>query len=390
MSTVSLIGFDACLMGMTEVAYELRNSADVMVASESNIPAQGWDFYAFLSNLKANPTLSAAGLGSSIVDAYRDRYALTPETTLSAVRPADVAALARAIDEFAAVMIDSGQDSDWEAVQAARDDAQFYNQDLSNWLYEDYRDLGDFMTHVCWSESVSGEIASAAAGVIAALHSAVICQYASSDVAIGSNGLTIYLPGLFEPADQKPYPAEYAPLDFFEDTRWPAFVARLRQANTTVSVSASPDPLVYGQEVTLTATVSSAWLNHTPTGTVNFLTWSGWPLGTGELQADGTATFTTSQLYSGEFIVASYAGDADFAPSATGWLQFAVQPAQTSTVVTSSVNPLICGDTVSFTAAVRRDSRAISRQLDSSGSWTMGLGWCGAGWTRTARPPSTR
>jgi hypothetical protein len=43
-STLELIGLDACFMGMTEVAYQLRPYVNYMVASEELGPGEGWPF----------------------------------------------------------------------------------------------------------------------------------------------------------------------------------------------------------------------------------------------------------------------------------------------------------------------------------------------------------
>ncbi|HOV22294.1 MAG TPA: clostripain-related cysteine peptidase [bacterium] len=67
---VDLIGFDACLMGMIEVAYELSPFASVMVASEEVEPASGWDYVEILSELKAQPLSTSEEFGEIIVNSY--------------------------------------------------------------------------------------------------------------------------------------------------------------------------------------------------------------------------------------------------------------------------------------------------------------------------------
>ncbi len=69
-----LIGFDAGLMGMAEVAYQLKDSAAVMVAPQEEIGNDGWDYTSFLSDLVTTPNVNAATLGTSIVDTYNDFY----------------------------------------------------------------------------------------------------------------------------------------------------------------------------------------------------------------------------------------------------------------------------------------------------------------------------
>ncbi|MEK7812948.1 MAG: S8 family serine peptidase, partial [Candidatus Desantisbacteria bacterium] len=43
-SPIDLIGFDACLMAMIEVAYQIKDFGDVMVGSEGNEPNDGWPY----------------------------------------------------------------------------------------------------------------------------------------------------------------------------------------------------------------------------------------------------------------------------------------------------------------------------------------------------------
>jgi len=69
-----LLGFDACLMSMAEVAYEIRQHASVMVASEKGIPLAGWPYHTILADLVASPTMSASQLGSVTVSRYYQSY----------------------------------------------------------------------------------------------------------------------------------------------------------------------------------------------------------------------------------------------------------------------------------------------------------------------------
>lgn len=71
---LDLISFDACLMSMVEVAYELRNYADVMTASEDLEPGQGWPYDAILPALLASPSQSAGTLATTVVNEYMTYY----------------------------------------------------------------------------------------------------------------------------------------------------------------------------------------------------------------------------------------------------------------------------------------------------------------------------
>ncbi|HKF21440.1 MAG TPA: Ig-like domain repeat protein [Candidatus Angelobacter sp.] len=128
----------------------------------------------------------------------------------------------------------------------------------------------------------------------------------------------------------------------------------VNKADTSSTVTSSLNPSVFGQSVTFTATVSAVAPGAgTPVGTVTFLD-SGSPIGTGTLSG-GIATFTTSALAGGNHtITTSYGGDGNFngsTGSLTGNPQV-VNKADTSTTVTSSTNPSVFGQSVTFTATV--------------------------------------
>ena len=71
---VDVIGFDACLMGTIETAYELRNYASYLVASEESEPADGWPYDTILSQLSSNPSMSARDLALTMAKNYIAYY----------------------------------------------------------------------------------------------------------------------------------------------------------------------------------------------------------------------------------------------------------------------------------------------------------------------------
>src|SRR5439155_368588 len=126
---------------------------------------------------------------------------------------------------------------------------------------------------------------------------------------------------------------------------------------TTTGVVSSINPSVSGQPVTFTATVKAKTSGAgTPTGTVTFRD-GPTTLGTGTLNASGHATFVTSTLAVGAHpITASYGGDATFSGSTSSTLTQTVKKASTTTLVSSSANPSVSGQSVTFTATVTANS----------------------------------
>ncbi len=126
----------------------------------------------------------------------------------------------------------------------------------------------------------------------------------------------------------------------------------VNQGGTTTSLVSATDPSMFGQAVTLTATVSAAAPGSgTPAGKVTFYDGST-SLGTASLSA-GSARFTAKALpTSADSITASYVGSGHFTPSTSAVLVQTVNQATTTSAVTSSINPSVYGQSVTFTAIV--------------------------------------
>jgi len=116
-----------------------------------------------------------------------------------------------------------------------------------------------------------------------------------------------------------------------------------------VAVTSSTNPSTFGHPVTFTATVTAG--AGTPMGTVTFL--SGTTASGTATLTGGSATFTTSALAVGAHpITVVYGGDDSFSGNTSPELSQVVDPARTSTEVTSSTNPSTFGQPVTFTATV--------------------------------------
>ena len=128
----------------------------------------------------------------------------------------------------------------------------------------------------------------------------------------------------------------------------PAHSHEVTRAATATALTSTPNPSVYGEAVTLTATVSPS----AATGTVTFHD-DGVELGAGTLSA-GTATLIDSTFAGGTHanLTAVYAGDANYAGSISPAHSHEVTRAETATALTSSPNPSVYGEIVTLTATV--------------------------------------
>jgi hypothetical protein len=102
--TFSMLGFDSCLMADTEVAYQVKNYANVMVASEqtervfdtgTELPpydpgSGGWPWTAIITDLSNQITADGAGLATIVCNDFKIFYEGNPfenvHWTISAVK----------------------------------------------------------------------------------------------------------------------------------------------------------------------------------------------------------------------------------------------------------------------------------------------------------------
>jgi hypothetical protein len=134
------------------------------------------------------------------------------------------------------------------------------------------------------------------------------------------------------------------------------------KAATSTVLTSNINPSVYGQNVTLTATISvTAPGSGSPTGNVNFYEFTGVQSCTAlggavavgsQAVSGGTAAISLSTLAAGSHpLTACYVGDLNYLASNGGVTQV-VNQAATSTVLTSSLNPSEYGQNVTLTATI--------------------------------------
>ena len=135
----------------------------------------------------------------------------------------------------------------------------------------------------------------------------------------------------------------------FNGSNSAALIHTVGTVDTTTTLANAPDPSVFGQTVTFTATVTAtAAIPITPTGLVT-LKIGGTLLDTQALSVTGQAVLTTCAIPVGidQTIRADYGGDASFNSSFTTTLQ-TVNPATTTTTIDSvdPFSPTVVGEPV--------------------------------------------
>ncbi|WNE96503.1 Ig-like domain-containing protein [Streptomyces luomodiensis] len=126
---------------------------------------------------------------------------------------------------------------------------------------------------------------------------------------------------------------------------------------STTTVTSTPNPSVFGQSVTYTATVTGITAGSPPFGDVTFILAGGPTIGPVTLTPtgpdSGTASVTDSSLAVGSHLVtANFANSTDPTDNSSGTTIQLVNLAATSTTVTFVPPAPVCGETVTLTAHV--------------------------------------
>jgi len=213
---IDLLGMDACLMNMVEVAYQLRDSVQVIVGSEIEEPFDGWPYAEILTRLAARSRQDAATLARWIVKSYLLSYQGKGETvTQSALGLARINDMVTKIDALSGSLL-AALATDTKAIASAwKNSPRFYD--------DNYVDLLCFAKHL--RRSPDPDLLAAAETLIAALKPgkdrAILSQGKIGSEVRGTGGLSIYFPG------DRINPA-YRALDFCAACRWGTFLERCR------------------------------------------------------------------------------------------------------------------------------------------------------------------
>jgi len=122
---VDVLGYDACLMQMGEVAYEVAPYAKYIVASEELEPGYGQDYTAFVGSLAESPNASALEVSKFWVKAFGDFYnnyysQIKQSATCSALDTAKLEGFKEKADKLAAAIMAT---TDMPALKTAKNTA---------------------------------------------------------------------------------------------------------------------------------------------------------------------------------------------------------------------------------------------------------------------------
>jgi hypothetical protein len=208
---IDVLGMDACLMNMVEVAYQVRNTAQVLVGSQEVEPADGWPYHTVLRELARKPDVTPAEVANVIVARYLASYKPNEGVTQSALDLSASTRLEGAIDKLSASLLkELPGEATQIAVMRARRGARDYET-------RDYVDLVHFC-QLLRKYSASAAVQGACSGVEdAAARTFVLASGFKGASVTNSNGVSIYFPG-------ETISPLYAKLDFAKNNKWNEFL----------------------------------------------------------------------------------------------------------------------------------------------------------------------
>jgi len=142
--------FDACLMGTVEVAYELREKADTIGFSQTEILAEGFDYTRMAWNLLSDEGSGALGVCRDYFEQYNQRSGRDRSATISVVDCHQMEALAQACAPLFERHYDAIHSLSGRTVQP------YFRYD-KHWFY----DLEDILTQAGMTDAEKAELEAA-------------------------------------------------------------------------------------------------------------------------------------------------------------------------------------------------------------------------------------
>jgi hypothetical protein len=236
----------ACFMQMAEVAYEIKDGAEVIVGAEEVIQLPSLNWEGFLSLLNATPAAGSEAAGAYMVDSFKEMYS-RPEMTellqqggygtqLSAIRGAKLRGLAQKIKDWSTLAMAAGDKA--ALAKAKRDVVRFEIGDPSTDPDKQIAFYGDLHNFVELAARHADKSLPAAAAALAAgesLNKFISEELVIRNAALGKDrtgkdfsavrGLAINIPG--RPGTLIEYYPTYSKLLFARDSGWETFMKYL-------------------------------------------------------------------------------------------------------------------------------------------------------------------
>ncbi len=220
---IDIVSFDCCVMNVLELAYELRNSCDYLVASEGNIPFDGYDYETLISDITSDPDMIPEDFCEAIVDQYGGQYPTEESTCLSAINISKIDQIMTHLDDLATNLSYGLSNYNYKYLLYQ---ARSASRAFSNGAFVDIVDLCEKINNLF----INTKLNSVATALIDAVEDAVFSNWQHTSYLSTAHGLSIFYPitdyqlpenVMNNYADRT---AHFTGMDLQQDNQWGEFI----------------------------------------------------------------------------------------------------------------------------------------------------------------------
>ncbi|MHA1912631.1 MAG: clostripain-related cysteine peptidase [Candidatus Kariarchaeaceae archaeon] len=263
---IDLLGFDACLMGQVEIAYDFKDLVSTIVFSEEYEAGDGWPyddifgpFGGETDGLTVNPEWDASRFGQEITEDFINSYNSGTQgydtwQTMSVIDTSYLDTVADNLDILATVLIENiTSENTLNGIMAsvATTEAFYYPQML---------DLYDLCSN--FEATIANTTITDAASAVKTAINLAVTSSGQLSAHPDANGLSIYFP-ISEEDYSVDYNGAYGILDMSEDHLWDEFLnAWYGNSGSVSGEGASPGtaiPITQGTHTGSTPLPGEAW-----------------------------------------------------------------------------------------------------------------------------------
>jgi hypothetical protein len=182
---IAVLGFDACLMNMLEIAHHFKGQVEFIVGSQQTEPGDGWPYDEVLK--LTNQGLSRSDLAKKIVKAYIKSYEALGifNVTQSAIDCSKTEPVVKALSDLGHLLV--------ERLDGYRREMTLTRLHAQTFEMADYVDLIHLMTLLI-RNIPDGGISDAAKAVVRAARSCIISSETLGHTVARAHGLSVWFP----------------------------------------------------------------------------------------------------------------------------------------------------------------------------------------------------
>jgi hypothetical protein len=225
-----ILVLDACLMGSAEVAYQLKDTADIMVASQEVESGYTIPFDKIVSSLKDSHDADPLEFAKKIVEQCKDNYEFNFTPTMSAIDLKEMKDFGKILDDFSLKL--SGANISDSVMKSLIGGTQHFRLDKSGIINtvtkympvesDNFIDLYNFTERILSSEEVQDKELLISAGKLQnCLSKAIVANETTGKEYGQAHGLSMLLPDHSMKINKK-----YKELDISKETGWDEFISK--------------------------------------------------------------------------------------------------------------------------------------------------------------------